>query len=87
MADEFVKGLGILTGAGLAWLTLASWYRTPEFEGPQLSGSVQGAATIYDQLGVALMNGLFWFAILGAITFWVVIPAAREARAAFEDAE
>ena len=31
MADEFMKGLGIFTGAGLAWLVLASWYRTPSF--------------------------------------------------------
>jgi hypothetical protein len=27
---------------------------------------------------------LFWFAILGALTFWVLIPAMREARKAFE---
>jgi len=25
MADEFMKGFGILTGAGLLWMTLAGW--------------------------------------------------------------
>ncbi|ERH06655.1 MAG: hypothetical protein J07HN4v3_02278 [Halonotius sp. J07HN4] len=31
MADEFMKGFGILTGAGLLWMTLAGWYQTPSF--------------------------------------------------------
>lgn len=87
MADEFVKGLGILTTAGLAWMTLASWYRTPAFEGPQLSGPVEATPTVYGQLGVTVMNGLFWFAVLGALAFWVVVPLVREARAALGDAE
>jgi hypothetical protein len=30
------------------------------------------------------MDVLFWFAILGALTFWFVIPAFREARRAYE---
>jgi len=36
MADEFAKGFGILVVAGLGWMTLAGWYRTPSFEGQQL---------------------------------------------------
>jgi len=87
MADEFAKGLGILTVAGLGWMTLASWYRTPEFEGAQLSAAVENAPTVYDQIGVVLMEGLFWFAIVGALTFWIVIPAFREVRAALSDEE
>jgi len=31
MADEFMKGFGILTGAGLVWMVLAGWYQTPSF--------------------------------------------------------
>lgn len=85
MADEFAKGLGILTAAGLGWMTLAGWYRTPEFEGAQLSGPVKESLTFYDQIGVVVMEGLFWFAILGALTFWVVIPAINEIRAAREE--
>ena len=28
MADEFAKGLGILTIAGLGWMVLSGWYTT-----------------------------------------------------------
>jgi hypothetical protein len=31
------------------------------------------------------MDVFFWFAVLGALTFWVFIPAGREARRAVED--
>jgi len=86
MADEFAKGLGIFTGAGLAWMVLAGWYRTPSFEGAQLTGSVElQNPTVYDQIGLLLMDGLFWFAVLGALTFWVVIPGIEQARAALAE--
>jgi hypothetical protein len=86
MADEFAKGLTILVSAGLGWMTLAGWYRTPSFEGAQLTGAVElENPTIYDQIGVFLMDGLFWFAILGALTFWILIPFVGEARAAWAD--
>jgi hypothetical protein len=29
-----------------------------------------------------LKDALFWFAILGALTFWVVVPAIEELRRA-----
>ena len=35
MADEFIKGLSIFTGAGLGWMVLAGWYLTPSFESQQ----------------------------------------------------
>jgi hypothetical protein len=85
MSDEFAKGLGILVTAGLGWMVLAGWYRTPSFEGEQLTGPIPSNLTVYDELGVALMSGLLWFAILGALTFWVVIPAINEARTAWGD--
>jgi len=86
MADEFAKGLGILVTAGLGWMTLAGWYRTPSFEGAQLTGGVQlENPTVYDQIGVFLMDALFWFAILGALTFWVLLPLLEEGRRALAD--
>ncbi|WP_267642918.1 DUF7314 family protein [Haloarchaeobius amylolyticus] len=78
MADEFGKGLAIGTGAGLIWMVLAGWYNTPSFEGAQLTGPGPENPGAYDALGVMVKNGLFWFAVLGMLTFWVVIPAARE---------
>ena len=87
MADEFIKGLGILTGAGLAWMVLASWYRTSGFGATdQLVGAVTvEAGNLYNGFGVTLMNALFWFALLGALMFWVLIPGYRQLRAAMDD--
>lgn len=84
MADEFMKGFAIFVTAGLGWLTLAGWYNTPGFEDTQLIAPDPAAATFYDTVGLLLKDVLFWFAIIGALTFWVLLPAFREARAAFE---
>ncbi|WP_232688108.1 DUF7314 family protein [Halobacterium zhouii] len=86
MADEFAKGLGLLTGAGLIWMVLAGWYRTPSFSGKQLIAPVPSNLTMYDQLAVQLMYTMFWLALFGALFFWVVVPVGRElyARAAGE---
>ncbi len=80
MADEFAKGFGILVTAGLGWMTLAGWYCTPSFEGAQLTGACVSSGTVFDQLALLLKDALFWFAILGFLTFVVLIPAVREAR-------
>jgi len=81
MADEFIKGLTALLVGGLGWMSLAGWYRTPSFEGAQLIGPVPTEnLTIYDQLGLFLMDAFFWFAVIGALTFWVVVPAVDELR-------
>jgi hypothetical protein len=86
MADEFAKGLGILTTAGLAWMVLAGWFNTSvesfETTGPplQLAGPNPEDPTFYVEVALLLKEALFWFAIFGALTFWLVIPAAREAR-------
>lgn len=89
MADEFAKGLGILTGAGLVWMVLAGWYNTPEFHGehPQLLAPDPEAATALDAVALTLKEAMFWFAIAGALLFWVVIPAVREAREAMAESE
>lgn len=85
MADEFVKGFGLLTGAGLLWMVIAGWYRTPGFEDAQLIGELPSDLTGYDQIAVMLMEISFWLAIFGALFFWVGIPVAREVRARLQE--
>ncbi|PSQ19856.1 hypothetical protein BRD01_15365 [Halobacteriales archaeon QS_8_65_32] len=84
MADEFMKGLFVLTGGALAWLVLSGWYTTESFEEGQLVADVTvSQIDIYATVALTLREALFWFAIIGALTFWVLIPAAREARSAW----
>jgi hypothetical protein len=89
MADEFIKGLGIFTGAGLGWVVLAGWYRTPSFESTrQLVSPVSpnpASADLFNLLAIGLMDALLWFALLGPLAFWVLLPAARQTRKAIED--
>lgn len=86
MTDEFIKGLGCLVVGGLGWMTIAGWYRTPSFEGAQLTGPVDLAEpTVYDQIALAMGSALFWFAVVGALTFWVLLPAFEQARDAWAD--
>jgi hypothetical protein len=86
MADEFIKGLGIFTGAGLAWMVLASWYQTESFGSTrQLIAAPPEPANLFDALAIGMIDVLLWFALLGALTFWVLIPAGREARKAYKN--
>lgn len=78
MADEFAKGLGIFATAGLGWLVLAGWYNTTE--DAQLTAPPPEDLGTYAEMALLLKDVLFWFAILGTITFILVIPAVREAR-------
>lgn len=82
MADEFAKGAGIFTGGGLLWMVLAGWYRTPSFESTnQLIAPLTvdpASADLLNALAITLLEVVFWFTILGTLTFWVVIPAARQ---------
>ena len=82
MADEFVKGLGIVTVAGLGWMILSGWYTTPGFEDTQLIGELPESPDLYGQLALVTREALFWFMVLGAVTFWVVIPAVNQLRSA-----
>jgi hypothetical protein len=83
MADEFAKGLVVFTGGLLAWMILSGWYTTESFEEGQLIAEVTvSQIDIYATIALTLREALFWFAIVGALTFWVLIPAAREARTA-----
>jgi hypothetical protein len=86
MADEFIKGLGIISAAGLGWMVLAGWYRTSSFESSrQLIEPASSGGTLFDAIGLALLDGFLYFALLGALTFWVLIPAGRQARSAIRD--
>ena len=84
MADEFAKGFGILVTAGLGWLMLAGWYNTPDFE-TQLTAPNPETVGVYGDLALLLKDAFFWFAILGALTFWVIIPAIEQARDAIAE--
>lgn len=83
MADEFAKGLGALTGAGLIWMVLAGWYKTPSFDGPQLSAAPPEQLGMYGGIALVLLEAMFWTAIIGALAFWVLIPAGRELYATY----
>lgn len=84
MADEFAKGLFVLTGGLLAWMVLSGWYTTESFEEGQLIAEVTvSQIDLYGTIALTLREALFWFAIVGALTFWVLIPAGHEARAAW----
>ncbi|MDX1745959.1 MAG: hypothetical protein R3324_08485 [Halobacteriales archaeon] len=85
MADEFIKGLGIFTAAGLGWMIFAGWYTTPGFEDTQLIGEAPADPDVWGQFALVVKDGLFWFAILGALTFWVIIPAIKRARDAYAE--
>ncbi|UPV73459.1 hypothetical protein M0R89_13005 [Halorussus limi] len=82
MADEFAKGFGILTGGGLVWMVLSGWYTTPGFEDTQLLGKIPGNLDTYGQFAIMLREVMFWFTVLGVVTFWVVLPALEELREA-----
>jgi hypothetical protein len=82
MADEFIKGFAALMIGGLGWMTIAGWYKTPSFEGAQLIGEAPPPEqlTMLDSIALMLGDALFWFAIFGCLTFWVVIPLIGEVR-------
>jgi hypothetical protein len=85
MSDEFAKGLVVLCGGLFGWMVFSGWYTTEGFESTQLIAEPPTDPAIYGNIALTLREALFWFAIFGAITFWVLIPAGRQARAAWRD--
>jgi len=84
MADEFMKGFGLFSVAALVWMISASWYRTPGFESTRqlVASAPENPPTVFGEAAIFLGDLMFWTALVGAFTFWVVIPAGRQAREA-----
>lgn len=80
MADEFVKGFAILTTGLLVWMMFASWFNTPSFYDVQLLGPNPENPNTYESIGLLVKDAMLVFALFGALTFWVIIPASRHAR-------
>jgi len=59
---------------------IAGWYLTPGFEDAQLTGAPPEDPSTFDQLALLLGDAMAVVAIGGALTFWVLLPAMREAR-------
>jgi hypothetical protein len=85
MADEFAKGFAIFVTAGFGWMVLAGWFNTPSFDSTQLLEAPPEDPGTYGELALILKDALFWFAILGALTFWVVIPLLEQTREAMAE--
>jgi len=85
MSDEFVKGLGVLVVGLFGWMIVSGWYTTPGFEETQLISEAPSTLNVYGTAALLLRETLFYFAIVGALVFWVVLPAGREARRAWEE--
>lgn len=81
MADEFMKGLGIASAAGLGWMIISGWYNTPEFGSTnQMLAPPPENLDVYGQYAMIFRDALLVFGIAGALTFWFVLPAISEAR-------
>lgn len=86
MSDEFAKGLGILTGGLLGWMVLSGWYATASFASKsQMLDELPTNLNLFGNIALTLREAFFWFAIVGTIIFWVLIPAGREVRTAWRD--
>ncbi|MUW15502.1 hypothetical protein GJ633_13340 [Halorubrum sp. CBA1125] len=86
MADEFIKGFALFSIGALGWFTFGGWYRTPSYyEIVQLVNPPEGVNTAYGEIGVLAGEASFWLMIVGALTFWVIVPASRELRDALND--
>ncbi len=84
MADEFIKGLGLTSVGGLVWLSISAWFNTEGFAGTQLVAAPPDDIGLYVNVLLTIREIALWTAILGALTFWIVIPALREGRRAYE---
>jgi hypothetical protein len=87
MADEFAKGFGIFVTAGFGWMVLAGWFNTPSFDSVQLLSPNPENVGALGSLALVLKDALFWFAILGALTFWVIIPLIEQTREALAESD
>jgi hypothetical protein len=61
-------------------MVLSGWFTTPGFEDTQLVGEIPGNLDAYGQAAIVLREVMFWFIVLGVLTFWVVLPAVEQFR-------
>jgi cobalamin biosynthesis protein CobD/CbiB len=81
MADEFIKGLTLSMVGALGWFIFAGWYRTPEYYAiEQLTAAAIEPNNVYQAIGIFAGDVSLWLMLLGALVYWVVIPALRETR-------
>ena len=78
MADEFAKGVGILTAGGLVWMAISSWLTTESFQGTQLIAPPPEDVGTYAELALMVRDVTTWFIIFGVLAFWIVIPSIRQ---------
>lgn len=78
MADEFAKGLGILTGGGLIWMAISAWLTTAGFEGTQLIAAPPSDPGTYGELALLIRDVTSGFIIFGVLAFWILIPSIRQ---------
>lgn len=83
MADEFMKGFALSMLGALGLFIFGGWYRTPSFERiHQLTVTPPEPETTYAAVGIFASDVFLYLMVLGPLTFWVLIPAAREIRRA-----
>jgi len=81
MADEFIKGLGLSMVGALGWFVFGGWYRTPSFEQTQqLTVAPPEPNNVYDTIAIVGSDVFFYLMLLAPLTFWVLIPLARNVR-------
>lgn len=86
MADEFMKGLALFSTGALGWFFFAGWYRVPDYYiVRQLVVEPPAPNNVFDAIAIFASDVFMWLAILGALTFWVLIPAGRELRRSLEE--
>jgi len=78
MADEFAKGVGILTAGGMVWMAISAWLTTESFQGTQLIAPPPEDVGTYGELALLVRDVTTWFIVFGVIAFWIVIPSIRQ---------
>lgn len=79
MADDFMVGLGFLTGGGLLWLLFGGIFKTPSFQN-QLGfaeATTPPPLGISPDLGVFLADLSMALTFVGPIVFWIAVPFAK----------
>jgi len=74
MADEFIKGFGMLTTGFMGWMVVAAWFKTPSFEGTQLIAAPPDDPDLFSEIALIIGESMLWFGLFGALLFWLILP-------------